>query len=179
VPPFVIIFGAVFATLGVLAKKSNPKYLRRATAPPAPVAKIISLRVWSIPCVAILFSISLLIFSTAAVLPVKVWSCFASLGYNLNKNKGVAGPGTSAPNSSIPPVVLWGPVLSALDSSNISVKPIFSFKLFVSLGSRVSIALFNLPSSPVITSRVKPRTAIGNLNASSGMLAAPDAISCA
>ena len=84
-PPFVIISSVTFAALGALAKKSSPRYLRNATAPPAPIDKTISLRVWSTPCWATLFSISLLILSTAVPDAPRSLSCLNNLGNFLIK----------------------------------------------------------------------------------------------
>ena len=86
VPPFVIISGAAFATLVAGMSLSNPKNLRRATAPPDPTAKSISLRVWSTFSPANLFSNSLLTFSAEEAVPTKFLISFAILGNAFSKN---------------------------------------------------------------------------------------------
>ena len=101
---------------GVLLKKSSPKYLRKATAPPAPMDKTISLLVWSTPCWATLFSISLLTLSIPVAVTPRSLSCFKSFGAYPIKKKGVAGPGNSPANCNISPVVLCGPDLFSSDA---------------------------------------------------------------
>ena len=114
VPPFVTVGAAFSTTFGALLKKSSPKYLRNATAPPAPIDKTISLLVWSTPCWVTLFSISLLILSIAVPDAPRSLICLKSFGAYPIKKKGVAGPGSSPANCNISPVVLCGPDLFLL-----------------------------------------------------------------